>query len=124
MSVHRSLAGLFVLAALLAAGPARVPVGPAATATGKPRARGSATPTTLAGVLTGRVQVPAGVLSNNGGSVLTGGNNGTLIANNGSGFVSDNGGGYRLAALAEDRPLADTEVYLADGANHRVRVVK
>lgn len=62
--------------------------------------------------LVGKVKLPTGLVSNNGGG---------LVAPNSGRIVSDNGGGLRVLALGEEQPLAGARVQLLDAAGRAVK---
>ena len=64
------------------------------------------------GAIIGKVKGPAGLLSNNGGSVIA--NNGSgLVANNGGGVVGAGAARFAIASVAET-PYPGVEVFLAE----------
>src|SRR4051812_13607686 len=69
--------------------------------------------------LTGKVKVPSGIVSDNGGSVIA--NNGAgIIANNGGGILGNNGGSWKLLATKPQLPYVGAEVRLVDAAGKPV----
>lgn len=80
----------------------------------------AATPAIAALVsLTGTVTAPAGVLSNNGGSLIAN-NGGGLLSDHAAGLIANNGGSYRTLAVTQG-PLAGARVYVLDAQGRPIR---
>ncbi|MDB5100186.1 MAG: hypothetical protein JWM80_4607 [Cyanobacteria bacterium RYN_339] len=91
------------------------PAPPSASATPTALAIPTPTPVIAAAALAGTLRIPAKIISDNGGGVLS--NNGaSIISDNGGGIVSNNGGSYRLSAAPTQLPVERASVSLVDAA--------
>ncbi|MDB5097676.1 MAG: Serine/threonine protein kinase [Cyanobacteria bacterium RYN_339] len=138
--MRRPLVSSILLAAVAACGPiapTKAPVKPVASAaataspvasppssiapgaTPTPTPPTPSTPVVAAAALSGFLRIPAKIISDNGGGVIS--NNGaSIISDNGGGVVSNNGAAYHVTAAPTQLPVQQARVSLVDAAGKEV----